>query len=156
MSSVKCTGPPGWQVWWCEKKILGVCHKNKTLLPKTIISKVQCLLLKWKNMSYKSPLKRILFGKKISITSRFIVFEMTAQIKQTQQKGEKKKKKERGPINEEIFLTIQPFLGHFWHVLNGDEYAIWTVYCMTSFSYCKDLVRRQQRPKVKLRIPDDK
>ena len=76
--------------------ILGVCHKNKTLLPIKIISKVHRLCLKCQNVSFKSPLKWIFFGKKIAIKSRFIVFKMTAQITQTQQKRKKWEKMKGG------------------------------------------------------------
>ena len=43
-------------------------------------------------MSFKSRIKLFLLGKKIAMKSKFIVFKMTAQIKQTQQKSTKWKK----------------------------------------------------------------
>ena len=88
--------------------ILGVCHKNKTHLPKENISKVYHLWLKWQNLSFKSPLKWFFLGKTIAIKSRFIVFKLTAQITQTQQKIKKWKKNKWGQEIREKASKIPP------------------------------------------------
>ena len=74
--------------------ILGVCHKNITLLQNKFNSKVHRLWLNDKTCFLNPTLNDFV---EIAMQSRLIVFKMTAQITQIQQKRKKFKKKLNGP-----------------------------------------------------------